>query len=528
MALLSSCRPVPIPEPELLPRYGGTLVWGVYHKPSAINPFFTTQTASAALVQLIFNGLVRINAVGAVEPDLAKSWSLSADGLTYTFHLRRGVRFHDGTELTAQDALFTYNILKDPAVNSPFRESFDIVESFSAPDPYTFQVLLKKPSAAFIYRMVRYIAPEHLLKGRDPAGSDLDLHPVGTGPFRFQQWTQDGRIILEANPDYYEGRPYLDEVAVRTYIDSQDVWAGLMRGEVDCAEFIDRKDYEVIRRDPAFKAFAVVADSYYALRYVLTDPVLSDRRVRRAIGHAVDVKGLMERVEGGYGVEACGPFCPGSVGFDPDAPALGYDPAKAGYLLEEAGWQDDDADGIREKDGQELALHVLFDSRSEAYERIVMALRQQLQEAGIRLEALTFDDDGMVTREFLKEKKIQACLTFILGGADPDQQSLDWSSRENEAVLMLWGYDNEEVNRLFDRARLTQDQEEKRAAYQEIHRLIYDSQPACFLYFPSVFHGISSRFKNTERYFNVNMPNYVIKDFYVSEGGDVPGDRRGR
>ncbi len=516
MMLLSSCRPACAPDATAC--YGGTLTRGFQYKPSGINPFFTTHTASASLVQLIFNGLVRINPIGEIEPDLARSWSLSEDSRIYTFCLREGVRFHDGRELTSRDVLFTYRALADPAVNSPFRESFDIVESFSAPGPYTFRVTLKEPSASFIFRMIRYIAPEHLLKDEDLSVSDFGLHPVGTGPFRFKEWKDDGRIILEANPDYYEGRPYLDKIIIKTYPDSKDVWVALMRGEVACAEFIEREDYKVIQKDPSFKAYAVAADYYYTLRYVLTDSVLSDKRVRRALAHAIDVEALVERVEEGYGARASGPFWPGSIGFSSDTRAPGYDTAKAMALLAEAGWVDSNGDGIRDKDGQELKLNVLFDVRNKTYEKLVMALRQQLQEVGIKLIAIAYEDDNVLTQEFFADKKIQAVLIFLFGGADPDQQAEDWSSEANEEVKELWGYDNDEVNRLFAEGRVTQDQGARKKIYQQIGRIVSGDQPACFLYFPTVFHAASDRFMNMDVYFNnVNMPNYTFKDVHLEE-----------
>jgi len=506
--------------PQAKARYGGTFKWGVYHKPGAINPLFTTQTASAALIQLIFNGLVRINPAGEVEPDLAQAWDISDDGLVYTFYLRKGVLFHDGIECTAEDALFFYRAMMDPKVDSPFRESFDIVDNVRATDKYTFQVSLKEPSASFIYRMVRHIVPAHILKGKDLRGSDFNVQPVGTGPFKFKEWTKEGQITLESNPDYYEGRPYLDKILVKTYADSKEVWVALMRGEVDCAEFIAEKDYEIIKKDPSFKAYAFAADGYYALVYNSEDPLLADKRIREAIAHAVDRKGMIERMEAGYGIECTGPFSQQSLGFNPDVVPYEYDPPKALQLLEEAGWKDDDKDGILEKEGAELELNVLVDERNEVYGKIVMILRQQLQEAGIRLSVRLYDDDSLLTPEFIKEKKIQAYLTFLLAGMDPDQEADDWSSKVGRGMGRPWRYANAEVDRLFILGRISQDNEQKKKIYQKIHRLIYQDQPACFLYFPFVFHAVSARFENTDAYFNVNMPNYVIKDFFIKDDAD--------
>ncbi|MGE5279626.1 MAG: ABC transporter substrate-binding protein, partial [Deltaproteobacteria bacterium] len=350
--------------------------------------------------------------------------------------------------------------------------------------------------------------------GKVLSATDFGLHPIGTGPFRFREWKDDGTIILEADHDYHEGRPCLDKIVVKTYPDSERLWLALMRGEVDCVEFINRRDYEILKEDPTFKAYAFAVDGYYALRYVLSDPVVSDKRIREALERAIDADFLIRRVEGGYGVPASGPFWPGSLGFSPDMKAPAYDPEKARALLREAGWQDSNKDGIFDKDGRDLELRVLFDERYGTYEKLVMALRQQLQEAGIKLKAAAYRDDSSLTEDFFRENGIQVVLTFLFGGGDPDQEAEDWSPAASEKVKRLWGYDDPEVDRLFGRGRVTQDQEERRKIYQEIGRRIAADKPACFLYYPYVFHGIASRFEGTDAYFCVNMPNYLIKDFH--------------
>ncbi|MDD5195934.1 MAG: ABC transporter substrate-binding protein, partial [Candidatus Omnitrophica bacterium] len=213
--------------------YGGALIWGTYHKPTRINPILTTHSVSAPLVQLIFNALVRINSKGEIEPDLATTWEVSENGLVYTFHLRKGVRFHDGKGCTAFDVQFTYDRILDPQVNSPFASTFQLVDKFETPDAFTFKVFLKKASVSFIYRMIRYIMPKHILEGKDLNKTDFNFHPIGTGPFKFKEWTKDNQIILEYNPDYFEGRPYLDKIAVKSYSDSRSLWTAFMRGEVD-------------------------------------------------------------------------------------------------------------------------------------------------------------------------------------------------------------------------------------------------------------------------------------------------------
>jgi len=503
------------PEAKKDKYYGGSLVWGVCYKPTIINPIFTTQSVSASLESLIFNSLIRWNAQGEIEPDLAESWGISEDGLVYTFHLRKGIRFHDGVECTAFDVKFTFDKFIDQQLNSPFRASFQLVKEFSTPDRYTFQILLTKASSSFIYRLIKEIVPEHLFEKSDIRNSPFNFHPVGTGPFRFKEWTKDDQIILEYNPDYYEGRPYLDKIIVKTYADSRELWTALMRQEVDLSLFIERQDYEILKNDPAFKTYALPVDGYYAMVYNLDDPILRDKRVRQAIAYGIDRKSLIEGIGSGYGMECFSPFYPGSEGFNPQVKAIEFNPDKAIALLSEAGWQDENKDGVLERNKKDLEIRMLVDERDEVYRKLAMLIRQELQVIGIKLTVLLYNDDSALTEEFLRKNKPQAQLKLLLAGINPDQEEEVWSSQAFGRFNNVWGYKNEQVKRYFVLGKTTTDKRKRKWIYQEIHRFIYEDQPVCFLYFPSWFHAVSSKFENTDEFFSLSMSFYSMKKWYV-------------
>lgn len=508
-----TCQAKDIPE-DSKPTYGGTLIWGTHTEPTIINPILTTHTISASLLRLICNSLVRINSRGEVEPDLAESWEVSPDGLTYTFHLRKGVRFHDGKECTAYDAEFTFHKIMDPEVDSPYRESFEQAEDFKAIDKYTFHVKLKEPQAAFIYGLTREIAPRHLLENVDLKDCAFNHHPIGTGPFKFKEW-KDSQIILEYNPDYYEGRPYLDKIITRTFPSISDAWIALMRSEVDFVVFIEREDYEVARNDGAFKTYAFPIDSYYEISYNPDDFLFADTRIRKAISYGIDRKSLIDQVAGGYGLDCNGPFYPGSLGYNPDIKPFEYNPQMAMELLAEAGWQEKNEDGILEKDGRPLEIKILVDERRDIFKRIAMLIRQQLQELGIKIIIQLYNNETMLTSDYLRENQIQAHLNLFLGGIDPDQQAEDWYCKKLQRSDKIWIYHNRDVDRLFEAGRRTIDTKEREAIYRKIHQLIYEDQPVCFLFFPYSFYAVSSKVANTDSYFTINLPNYLIKDWYI-------------
>jgi len=503
--------------------HGGTLVWGTRNKPTIINPILTTSSVSMSLQDLIFNSLVRLNAKGEIEPDLAESWDISADGLVYIFHLRKGVRFHDGVECKAEDVKFTYDMIIDPVARSPFSQFFESVSEFKVIDKYVFRIILNKPCSTFIYRLVREIIPRHILQGVDLRNSVFNYQPVGTGPFKLKEWNKDNQITLEYNPDYFEGRPYLDKIIVKVYPDSRSLWVALMREEIDYATFIEREDYEIIKDDSIFKSFAIPWDYYYAIFYNLTDPLLADKKIREAIAYGMDKKEVIQKAAYGYGKECIGPFYPGSSVFNPSVKAYEYNPKKSLELLKEAGWKDEDNDGILEKDGKKLELRMLVDTRSEIYQRIIMVIRQQLQQIGIMVKAILYDNEDMLTPEFLAQNKPQAQLKFSMAIGD-SAESLgleDWYSLESKRAGKLWIYHNEEVDGLFKSTEAVLDKNEIKMIYQKIHQIIYADQPACFLYFPFVFHAVSAKFENVDDFFTLYMPTYTIENWYIRERKEV-------
>ena len=288
-----------------------------------------------------------------------------------------------------------------------------------------------------------------------------------------------------------------------------------MRGEVDFVAFIRKEDYGVVKNDASFKAYAIPADYYYALVYNLNDPILADKKIREAIAYGVDRKSLIGRT--GYGLECQGPFYPNSLGFNPQVKPFEYNPQKSSRLLEEAGWQDKDNDGILEKEGEELELRILVDARSDVYKKIAMVIRQQLQEIGIKIKVILYDDDSQLSQEFLRQRNPQAHLKLLLGGINPDQQAEDWCFKEFKGSDKLWSYKNEEVDKLFELGKITKGKEKRGKIYRKIHQLIYQDQPACFLYFRYDFHVVSSKFENVDNFFNLTMPFYTMKDWHLSD-----------
>ncbi|MGA2150987.1 MAG: ABC transporter substrate-binding protein, partial [Geobacteraceae bacterium] len=197
------------------PAYGDAIVIGSIGEPSTLIPLLASDSASHDVAGLIFNGLVRYDKELKLEGELAENWDVSPDGLTITFHLRHGVKWHDGRAFTSHDVLYTYLVTIDPKTPTAYADAFKQVQRAEAPDPYTFRVTYAKPFAPALESWGMSILPAHLLEGKDITKSDLARHPIGTGPYIFREWIAGQKITLEDNPDYYEGRPYIGRYIYR-------------------------------------------------------------------------------------------------------------------------------------------------------------------------------------------------------------------------------------------------------------------------------------------------------------------------
>lgn len=497
--------------------YGGTLVWGTSNPPTIINPILTTHSVSASLLKIIFNRLIRRNTKGEIEPDLARKWEISEDGLRYTFYLKEGVKFHDGVELTAEDVVFTLNQFMDPRNKSPYCFIFDLVTSVEIINKYTFKISLSKPLEIFLYKLSeRDILPKHIYEG-ELQDAYNNYHPIGSGPFKFKNWDKEtNTIALDYNPDYFEGRPYLDRIIVKTFSDNSQLWSAFMRQEVDLVKYIKREDFALLEKDLAFKTYKIPWESHYVIVYNLRDSVLSDIEVRRAIARGIDKNEIM-KVVSGEGLESLGPFHPASIGFNPHVKPLEYNPIKAKMELNHRGWREIDGDGILEKGTKKLEITLLVDNKNNNHKKIASIIRQQLSMLGIKIKVLLYDDEGDLTSDYLEKHKVQAWLRLILGigpGLEGYEAAMYWYSSSND-FGKLWNFKNLEVDRLFKLAIGTQDINTRRKFFQQIHKVVYENQPACFLFYPMSFHAISSKFQNTDAYFTPRMPTYTLKDWYI-------------
>jgi len=508
-------KPIRKNNASFTPAYGGTLIWGARQKPTIINPVLLTQSISVNLSNIIFNRLLRINARGDIEPDLAYQWIISDDGLIYTFMLREGVKFHDGVEFTSRDVKFTFDQILDEKNNSPHRSLFVSVNTIEIVNKYMCRFILKEPFQSFLYEIAdREIIPFHLLKAENLADTSFNYNPVGTGPFRFESWDRKtDQIEVSYNSDYFEGRPYLDKIIVRIYPGSVDHWSAIMREDIDLMLFVDQDDYRIVKKDPSFKTYEIVWNNYCAIAYDVNDFILKDLKMRKAIASSLDIDGILNLISIG-GTRSVGPFHEKSIGFNKEIKPLAYDPLGAKIDLMHMGWIDTNGDGILEKGGRDLEIKMLVDERSDIYKKMAKLIRQQLSEIGIKIIIQMYKNEGELTKKYLEEKNPQAWLRFYKGfGLDPFESTRSWYSLSKE-YARVWNYKNEEVDQLFEEGMVVSDIRRRSEIYKKIHKIVYEDQPVCFLFFLETYHVVSNKFKNSDDFFSDYMPAYTIKDWY--------------
>jgi len=468
---------------------GGTLGYGEYGRPATMDPITSNDMISLRITELLFNGLVGINEKQEIVPELAERVEMSDDGLTYTFYLRKEVTWHpkEGEEpkpFTADDVIFTYHVMMHPKTITSLKVRFEFIQSVTKIDDHTVQFRLKRPIlnalAKFSFKIIPQHGPEHseFLAREDP----FVHQPIGTGPFMLKNITADREVVLVANEDYFQGRPHIDKFIARPFADQNIMSQALMFNAIDMIVLVNPRDIPQIQGDNRFVLQPYNALSYSFFGYNARNPLLADKRVRKAITHAVNRQEMLDSFFQGRGTIISGPFAPGSWAYNLDVQPLPYDPEKAVALLEEAGFTRGD-DGIMEKGGEKLSLtlKVPIEKESEAVKRVVLAFKNYLSKIGVEIngefkEWLSWKDDVFHRHDF---DIIFASWVF---DDSADITSLFHSSEIGPWMNNFGAYSNQEVDSLIVESKLTLDHEKRRTIYRKLHSILAEECPYTFLW----------------------------------------------
>ena len=412
-------------------KQGGRVVIVSAQEPRTLLPHFDLLTLSREVQRLAFDGLLTLDDRGEYVPRLAaevptvENGGVSTDARVYTFKLRPGVKWQDGTPFTAADVEFTWKVITDQKLPIPSRVVWADVTKVETPDPQTVRFTFAKPSLAFLGTVASdrgYILPRHLLDGKDIVTSEFNRRPVGTGPFVVKEWAAGSHILLAKNPAYWEaGRPHLDEVLVRILPGTAAQRAALQRQEADLQLHLPTADVAFVKGLADYQVIASPSYAWWHFWLNNEDPILKDRPVRQALAHALDKGAITSTVMAGLVSPMHAVIPPAHWAHNPAVKGYPYDPARAAQLLDEAGWKLGPG-GIRQKEGRPLALEILNIAGEAERLQVVQIAQAGWRQIGVDAKLRTIDGPAFPPAM----------------GKGEFQVAYGWFGEEQEPVFTLW------------------------------------------------------------------------------------------
>jgi peptide/nickel transport system substrate-binding protein len=503
------------------PAFGGSYVEGVTGAPARINPLFAGQnTVDQSLVELVFSGLTRLDDRDQPFPDLAESWDISADGRSYTFRLRRGVLWQDGSPFTAGDVVFTLGLLQSPDLRTPPPLAQALAgAAVRRVDDFTVRIDLPQPFAPLLAYLSLGILPQHLLGQTRPADlfdSPFNLRPVGTGAYRLEQLNGE-RALLVANPGYHFGQPYVQHLELRFFRDDGALMSALTSGRVQGAFFgsgTNPGDLSNLRSRKDLAVSALSSGEVTFIYFNLSNPIFQDRRVRQALTYAIDRDALVGDALAGQFARADSPLAPGTWAADTALARYGADASVATALLTEAGWVPGPG-GVRTKDGQPLSF-TMATNNDPVRVAVAQAIADRWKAIGVDV---TVQAGGATTlvRDLLEPRSYQAVLFAYQAGADPDPFAAWHSSqtgRDGRNVSLLR---DQRFDRLLEDARATPDQARRADLYRQFQELFAQEMPAIPLYSSVSLYVQKKSVKGTRVGYldNAGARFWQVQDWYV-------------
>ncbi len=479
---------------------GGRILFGSIGEASNLIPYLSADSASHEVAGLIYVAPLRYDKDLQVEPWAAESWNMEDDGRLMRFTLRKGILWEDGVELTAEDVAYTCKVVADPATGSPYAEDFSRIKEFRVIDRYTFEVRYEHFFARSVSSWMQPILPRHLLEGQDIRSSPLTRKPMGAGPYRLKAWEPGSRIILEASPTYFDGKPHITEVVYRIIPDGATMFMEARAGRLD---IMDLSPLQYLRQtsgpmwEREFNRFRYLASSYVFLGFNLQHPFFGDVRVRRAISQAIDRDSIIQGVLLGQGIPAFGPFKPGVWAYHPTLKPMPQNVAAARALLAEAGFTDSDGDGLLDRNGKPFSFTILTNQGNDQRILTATVIQAQLRAIGIDVHIRTVEWAAFI-REFVNKGRFDAIILGWTIPQDPDIYQVWHSSQAVEGGLNFTYYKNPEVDRLLEEARSIPDQSTRARLYYRIQEVLDAEQPYCFLYVPYALPVVQKRFQGVK------------------------------
>ena len=423
---------------------------------------------------LLFDGLTAHDADNNVVPGLAESWDIDDASNTYTFHLREGVKWHDGEPFTAEDAKFTIEAIMNPDNESEIASNYEEVESITVEDEKTVVFKLSEKNVAFLEYMTIGLLPKHLLEGKDMQNDEFFKKPIGTGPYKLTEWVEGQSISLTANADYYRGAPKIQNIIFKIVDDDNAKALQLQSGEINFAK-ITPKDTKTLASKDGFNVYNMKTSDYRGIMYNFNNPFWQENAdIIPAISYGVDRQAMVDAVLLGDGIVAYGPL-QRNVYNDESTNLYDYNPEKAKEIIEAAGWTMG-SDGIYEKNGQRLSFTVNCKEGDQVRADLAAIASQQLAQIGVECKSEIKAKIDWANQD-----------AFLIGWGSPfDADDHTWKVFGTDKGANYNSYSDAKVDEALKKARQTDDTNERKQYYSDFLKAMNENPAYTFFCYVDV------------------------------------------
>ncbi len=461
---------------------GGTYSEAAVGTVHSLNPVLPETGAASDINRLIFSGLTRYNSRRQVVPDLA-TWDVSSDGKTYTFHLRHGVKWHDGVPFTSADVAFTLAAIQNPDSRSPLASSWEGVK-VDTKDDFTVVFTLPQALNSFLDSSTVGIVPRHILESVEPAllrEADFNQNPIGTGPFKMKTFAPSAKDVeLIANPNYFLGKPKLDEFDFKFYDTPAETLRAYAQRQVTSPGRIYPDASLEQQQQAGLKQYNFTLPDIQTLFFATGDPVLGDKNLRSILSRSINRQQILDRATGSQGSALTQPLLPGQLGYTNKFAPAPLDPAAARRALDAAGWLQTKPGAVRTKAGAKLELKLATLSGGEL-ERVANEIKRQYSDIGIDVH-ITATDRDQLQQSYMRPRNFQMLLYGLNLGSDPDVYSFWHSSQIADHGVNLSAYNSPDADRALEAGRIKADPLVRTGKYEAFLKAWNPDFPAAVLY----------------------------------------------
>lgn len=496
---------------QIVPANGGSYTGGLVGLPKFINPLYSSlNEVDGDLVRLIYSGLIRFDNKQTLVPDLAESWEVAADGKTYTFNLKKNIKFHNGDDFNADDVLFTFNAIKDVNFKSPLWRNFKDVNIEKVED-YKIKFILKEASAPFLENLTVGILPQGVWNEIAPQNmvlAEYNLKPIGTGPFKFKSLTKDklGNLktyILARNDKYADKAAYLEELTFKFYPDYESAVEALASRNVDGLNYLPKYLQEKLNTRKDLIYHELTLPQYSALFFnTANNNNLKDLKVRQALAYALNRAEIIKQAYAGSAEEVNGPIAKGLIGYNPNIKKYDYSLSEAEKLLDEAGFVRKENRIYRQKG--EIELKIVLTAFNKGNDmQAAQVISKMWQALGVKVE-LNLLEPNTIINEIIKNRSFEVILFGEILGIDPDPYLFWHSSQAGTNGNNLANFINKDADKLLEEGRQSNDPNIRHEKYVQFQNILADNLPAIFLYTPKYIYPL------TNKIFGIDTQNIAV------------------